>query len=93
MKKNTITQPNLPLQKFLNHLKKLELTDSGQLTDQPHQLTLTTIHPETTIITKLYEYFEQNKIHITSYTMTTNMIQDEDQNFITTIIIRFLDWN
>lgn len=55
----------------------------------PNLIRFSTMEEEPTIIKSLYTYFESQNMHIQEFTMHSKMIQDEDDNFITTLTFSF----
>ena len=74
---------------ILDSFKKLFSDKFENIKIEKNKLIIETMEEEPTIIHALYKCSSEHDLDIMDYTMHSHMIQDEDENFITTLTFTF----
>lgn len=76
---------------FMEYLRKKELIESSEISGNK-KFSLITMEEDNLIIHELFSFFANMDCDIMEYSLHSSMIQDEDENFLTTMkftILRF----
>lgn len=77
------------LQNFIASLRKKELIEFAEMRGN-RKFSIQTMEEDTKIISELWKYFQSLEIDILEYSLHSSMIQDEDDNFLTTLSFQII---